>query len=156
MDSLTEFYKESKAMSTAVVLAPGVTIAAIRKYKQKQMEKKALLPLAIPLIGAGLGAVAGALTSPKGQRLSGALTGAAFGGLGGGGLSAARLGIKALRKGRTLQRAGAIASRPLARQTIKGTAGRVTRDAGIGAILTGATGGYNQPKSRPTYGGYYG
>ena len=55
------------------------------------MEKTALPLLAIPLIGAGLGALGGGLTAPKGQAMSGALGGAAFGALTGTGVAGGAL-----------------------------------------------------------------
>jgi hypothetical protein len=157
--NLTELYKaSSKAMDITKYIAPGMIIGGVHslrmKRKRKAMEKKALLPLVPLLAGAGIGAMGGALTAPKGQRLSGALMGGAFGALTGGYGGAAMAGGKALLGG--AGRSGAMSAikgfTPKIAPTAKGMAGRALGMTGIGAMATGAMGGYNQ-STVPRHGG---
>lgn len=154
MNNITDFYKYSSKVSKVVV--PGLTMAMIHQAlrNRKEMKKEALLPLAPLIIGAGIGALGGAATAPKGQRLSGAITGGLFGGLTGGYGGAAMAGGKALLGG--LGRAGASsAAKGALAKTIatKGapTVGKMARGAmintGIGASATGLMGGYSAPVS---------
>lgn len=101
------------------------------------LEKNAFIPM---IAGAGLGALTGALTAPKGHRLAGALTGGAFGAVSGGAIPVARAAMTA---GKGMRMMAARNAAMNTGRTISGTAGRVMRDTGIGAAATGALGGYN-------------
>ena len=136
--------KQSLKVLAPMAIAP-TALATMFTLRKKQMEKKAIAPLLIPLIGAGLGALGGAATAPQGQRMSGALMGGAFGAFTGG--FGATAGV-----GRALAKGGLSAARPLAQKGfggmgMKAVGKNALRDTAGTALLTKVTGGYDQPRS---------
>ena len=119
--------------------------------KQSSLNKLAFTQL---LVGAGLGAIGGAITAPKGHRLKGAIMGAGFGALSGG------VGGGLMGAGRSMLAGGGRAAvgqafkTGLGKATIKSTVKNVATDTALTTGLNALTGAY-KPQTPNMYDGQF-